>query len=155
MAAFLRVVRRWWRCDSGAEFVEAALAIPLLLLIVFGIMDFGLMFQQYEVITNAAREGARIAVLPNYVDQDVTDRVNQYIAASFLATGGSVTVAVSRPAVVLPSGKCMSAATVRLEYPHQFFFLGGIASYFGQTFGTKTLVASSTMRAETKAATCP
>src|SRR5947208_56427 len=93
MASLLKLIRRGGRCESGAEFVEAALAFPLLLLLVLGIMDFGLMFQQYEVITNAAREGARIAVLPNYTDADVTTRVNDYIAASFLSTGGSVTVA--------------------------------------------------------------
>jgi Flp pilus assembly protein TadG len=156
MAALIVNALRRWRCDSGAEFVEAALAFPLLLLIVLGIMDFGLMFQQYEVITNAAREGARIAVLPNYNDADVTARVNQYIDASFLSTGGSVTVApVARTNVVITAGKCMTAATVSLTYPHEFFFLGGIGNYFGATFGTKTLRASSTMRAEITAATCP
>ncbi len=38
----------------------------MLLLIGFGILDFGILFQRYEVITNAAREGARVAVLPGY-----------------------------------------------------------------------------------------
>ena len=53
-------------CDKGAELIEFALVFPLLLLVMFGIMDFGLLFQRYETVTNAAREGARIAVLPDY-----------------------------------------------------------------------------------------
>ena len=156
--AALRRLCRGWRADSGAEFVEFALAFPLLLLVVLGIFDFGLMFQQYEVITNAAREGARIAVLPAYqtaLAANVTARVNQYITASFLSTGGAVTTSVGTPQNVSIGGICMSTITVTVTYPHQFLFVAGIGSYFGQSFGTKTLNASSTMRAEAAAASCP
>ena len=62
-------VRRWfggWRSEEGAQLVEFALVLPLLLLVVLGIAEFGFMFQRYEVVTNAAREGARMAVLPGY-----------------------------------------------------------------------------------------
>ena len=52
--------------DEGNALVEFALTLPLLVLIVVGIFDFGFAFQQYEVVTNAAREGARMAVLPGY-----------------------------------------------------------------------------------------
>ena len=58
-------------CDKGAELIEFALVFPLLLLVMVGIMDFGLLFQRYETVTNAAREGARIAVLPGYAQADV------------------------------------------------------------------------------------
>ena len=54
--------------SSGARRggLEFALCLPtILLVIVMGIFDFGLMFQHYEVVTNAAREGAsRVGVLP-------------------------------------------------------------------------------------------
>jgi len=52
------VLRRLRRSDSGAEVIEFALTLPLLLLVVLGIIEFGFVFQQYEVVTNAAREGA-------------------------------------------------------------------------------------------------
>ena len=71
-------------CDKGAELIEFALVFPLLLLVMFGIMDFGLLFQRYETVTNAAREGARIAVLPGYAQPDVQARVTQYLAAAGL-----------------------------------------------------------------------
>ena len=46
--------------------IEFALIFPLLLLVILGIVDFGFLFQRYEVLTNATREGARMAVLPGY-----------------------------------------------------------------------------------------
>lgn len=60
MSSFTRRVRS----ERGAELIEFALVFPVLLLVVLGIVDFGFLFQRMEVVTNAAREGARIAVLP-------------------------------------------------------------------------------------------
>ena len=71
-------VMRWFkrgRSEDGAQLVEFALVLPLLLLVVLGIAEFGFIFQRYEVITNAAREGARLAVLPGYTTADVEARV--------------------------------------------------------------------------------
>jgi len=156
MAEFLKRSRKVWRSETGAEFIEFALALPVLLLVILGIMDFGMMFQQYEVITNAAREGARVAVLPNYNPAtDAPARVQQYINASFLSGGGTVTVLPPTTANVNIGGNCMTTVTVTVTYPHQYVYLAGIASYFKQTFGTKTLTASSTMRTEAIAPTCP
>lgn len=155
MAALARRLRARWRCECGAEFVEFALAFPLLLMVVMGILDFGLMFQQYEVITNAAREGARVAVLPNYTATDAQTRVQQYINASFLSQGGTVTTTVGAPQTVNIGSNCMTTITVFVSYPHQYLFLGGIMTYFGGTFTSKTLNAASTMRTEVIAGPCP
>jgi TadE-like protein len=59
-----RLVRKW-REDSGAELVEAALVLPMLLMLVLGIFWLGRAYNVYETITRAAREGARYAVLPS------------------------------------------------------------------------------------------
>lgn len=150
----LKQVRNRWRSESGAEFVEFALAFPLLMLVVMGIIDFGLLFQQYEVLTNAAREGARVAVLPSYTAADAQARVDQYIAQGMLATGGTVSTNVDPPVNVVIGGKCMSTVTVTVSYPHNYLFLSGIAAYFGSSFGTRTLNASSTMRTEVPATGC-
>jgi Flp pilus assembly protein TadG len=153
MAALRRLLRRA-RSESGAELIEFALVFPLLLLVVLGIADFGLMFQQYEVLTNAAREGARIAVLPTYSSADAITRVNQYVASGFLSTGGAVSTTVSAPAKVVIGANCMTVITVTVTYPHQYLFLGGIASYFNKSFGTKVLNAASTMRTEVAGGSC-
>ena len=50
-----------FRSERGAELIELAISLPLLLLVVFGIIDTAFLFRNYLVITNAAREGARIS----------------------------------------------------------------------------------------------
>jgi Flp pilus assembly protein TadG len=54
-----------WQEDSGAELVEAAFVLPLLLMLLMGIFWLGRAYDVYETITRAAREGARYAVLPS------------------------------------------------------------------------------------------
>jgi Flp pilus assembly protein TadG len=43
-----------------------ALVIPILLVLFVGVVDFGLILREYQVLQNAAREGARLSVLPEY-----------------------------------------------------------------------------------------
>ncbi|HHW23040.1 MAG TPA: pilus assembly protein [Clostridiaceae bacterium] len=50
-------------CNKGQSLVETAIMIPVILLIILGIIDFGLLFNNYILITNASREGARLAAL--------------------------------------------------------------------------------------------
>jgi hypothetical protein len=49
------------RDDRGANLVEMALVLPLLLMLFMGIVDFGRAYYSYVTLTNAAREGARFA----------------------------------------------------------------------------------------------
>ncbi len=122
--------------------------LPILLLVVAAIMDFGFLFQRYEVVTNAAREGARVAVLPGYGTAQVQARVQAYLTASGL-TG---TATIPPPVVgtqTLPGGLVVSTVTVNVQYPSQFAFIGPIAAMIGGTgWGTVTLQANSTMRVE-------
>ena len=64
MATVTRRAR--WHSERGAELIEMVVVLPLLLLVLFGIIDFGFMFQRYVVLTNAAMEGARVGILPGY-----------------------------------------------------------------------------------------
>jgi Flp pilus assembly protein TadG len=56
-------VARLRRAERGQAVVEFALIVPILLLIVMGILDFGRVFYTYEALANAAREGARFCAL--------------------------------------------------------------------------------------------
>lgn len=145
-----------WLSDRGAELVEFALTFPILLLVCMGIIDYGLLFQRYEVLTNAAREGARVAVLPNYNDADMKARVQQYLQGTSLSTGTTiqdlVTVTLT-PA--LPNGNCVVVKRVTVTFNHSYFFVGGILKYFGTNIGTKTLTATSSMRSEIASGACP
>lgn len=139
--------------ESGAELIEFALVFPLVLLVALGILDFGLLFQRYEVVTNAAREGARVAVLPGYLDADVQFRVSQYLLAGGL-TGPAVTT-VGAPEVLAVGGQCVTVRPVTVSYPHTYSFVAGIASYFGGDFALTNLRATVAMRNEFPASDCP
>jgi Flp pilus assembly protein TadG len=153
MAAIRRIGWRF-RCERGAELIEFALTLPILLLVVLGIIEFGFVFREYEVVTNAVREGARIAVLPAYSLTDAEERVDSYLEASGLDPLDATAREVSASNVDLSGGACVQTFTATLQYPHEIAFIGGIASYFGGTFGTLTLAATSTMRSESAGA-CP
>jgi hypothetical protein len=56
------------RGERGAEIIEMALVTPIFLIIIAAMFDFGFLFRNWEVATNAAREGARIGLLPAYCD---------------------------------------------------------------------------------------
>jgi hypothetical protein len=51
------------RGDEGASALEFAIVVPILLLLLFGMLEFGLIFQAQLAVTHAAREGARLAVV--------------------------------------------------------------------------------------------
>ena len=146
------------RSERGSQLIEFALVLPLLLLVVLGIMDFGLLFQRYEAVTNAAREGARIAVLQGYTAPDVEERVKQYLGDAGLSVTGPqtpITVVFGPQAMNLDGGTCMSVIGTTVFYPNQYLFLGGIMGYFGGgSFGSKMVSATARMRFEGAAVGC-
>ena len=115
--------------ERGAELVEFAFVLPTLLLLILGVVDFGLLFQRYEVVTNAAREGARVAILPGYNGADVQARVNQYLTSGGLT--GTATVSVAAPQAISVGSQCITVRPVTVSYQHQFLFLGPISSFAG------------------------
>ena len=143
--------RARWKGEEGSELIEYALVLPMLLLVVLGIVEFGFIFQRYEVLTNAAREGARVAVLPGYTTPDVQARVVSYATTAGLrnpaVTAANVTVTPTTIAMGAgnPSVQCRR---VVVNYTYSFQFLPGIGSMFGTTFTTVPLQAVSEMRIE-------
>ncbi|MBA7508123.1 hypothetical protein ES705_00043 [subsurface metagenome] len=67
------------KSEKGASAVEFALILPILIMLVFGIVQFGIAFNNYITITHAAREGARIAA----VDLNNPDLKNIIIERAF------------------------------------------------------------------------
>lgn len=146
-------VKRFLRrlgAEDAAQLVEFALVLPMLLLVVLGIGEFGFIFQRYEVVTNAAREGARMAVLPGYSTPDVTARVRVYV------TQGRVPTTLTNPDVqvtdvTIPVGGGLppiNAKRVAVTYTHTFTLLPKIATWFGATYTTVPLRAVAEMRKE-------
>lgn len=149
MAQVKRLLKRFCG-DDAAQLVEFALVLPMLLLLILGIAEFGFIFQRYEVVTNAAREGARMAVLPGYTNADVIARVRTYV------TQGRVTTTATNPNiaitnVTIPVGAglpAVNAKRVVVTYTHTYTFLPRIAGWFGATYTTIPLTAVAEMRKE-------
>jgi Flp pilus assembly protein TadG len=153
MAPLIRFCARWRgkRGARGAELVEFAFVLPLLLFVVLGIIDFGFLFHDYEVVTNAAREGSRLKSLADtYGDADVTARVQNYISFGGLDPNLVIVPPITAVSIPINAGGTVFASgnQVTVQYPHQLRFLGAISGFFNGSFGTVTLTASSTMRSE-------
>lgn len=84
-------IRRHIQNNRGQSMVEFALILPILLLLVLGIIEFGRVFNQTLIVTAAAREGARSAAVGN------SDTIARNTALSFIppANQDTATVAVS------------------------------------------------------------
>ena len=57
----------------GASAVELAFLLPILLMVLFGIFQFGIAYNNWIALTHAAREGARLAAVGAYDEQAVRD----------------------------------------------------------------------------------
>lgn len=150
--------------QRGQAVIELALTLPLLLVVIFGIIDFGFMFQRYESVTNAAREGARLGVLTSsagYTAAEAQTRALTYLQSSGLngtiracgtaiaknsmcaqMTTQTVTIAGSTPP------KTVDQVTMIVEYDHEYSFVGPIMNLFGSGMGSIRLRSASTMRKE-------
>jgi Flp pilus assembly protein TadG len=138
------------RSEGGAELIELALVLPILLLMFAGVVDFALMFQRYLVVSNAAREGARIAVLPGYNQTDVQNRVIDYVrngtGDNTLSPTCALTVVTIDPPGATPP---FPAAQVSVSMTHAYWLMGPVSGFFGGgSWSSITLTARATMRIE-------
>jgi Flp pilus assembly protein TadG len=143
------------RCRSarGAAIIETALTLPLLLLVAVGIFEFGRAYQTWEVMTNAAREGARVAILPNPPDGGADQRVRDYLAMGGLKSDPTVSVAIVPTTVSIGAAGAAAASQVAISYPFTFMVLQPVAQLVvsgAMTGGPITLTASAVMRNETQ-----
>jgi Flp pilus assembly protein TadG len=144
---------RTWLDQRGTALIEAAVTIPILLLIAIGIFEFGRAYQTWQILTNAAREGARIAVLPGSNDGAVQGRVTEYMQDGQLLDASDGMVSVNRAATLTVGGASVSASEVTVNYPYHFIVLQPVAELVspGATVGgALTMRASATMRNETQ-----
>ena len=139
------------RDQRGAALLEMAFTLPLLLLISVSIFEFGRAFEVWQVLTNAAREGARVAVLPGISDAMVTARVQQYANAGVLDAGVTPTVTIQRDSTISYGAGTASGSKVTVTYPFRFIVLQSVVRLVvnGSTVGAPfTMAASATMRNE-------
>ena len=111
--------------EAGAELVELAIVFPILFLLLLGIVDFAFLFQRWQVVTNATREGARLASVrtPDYTEQDIEDRVQSYLDANGLQATPTIDVDFATSETI--NAVTTSTVTVIVTYPSAFLFLPG------------------------------
>lgn len=148
----MKLIRERRNSDRrGAVIVEAAVVLPILLVLVLGIIEFGRGMMVVQLMTNGAREGARRGILDGSSNTIVKDHVKANLANSIGCNPNDVNVAVTLtpdPANTTTGNEVADAQTgdlvnieVSVEYNKVGYVMGGFLS-------GKTLKARNTMRHE-------
>jgi Flp pilus assembly protein TadG len=151
------------RDEKGGSLIEFAVIAPLLFVIVFGIIEFGLLFYDMAMITNASREGARSGIVFDpalrnsdgtvnltAVSEKVNDVVDNYCSAHLVSLGGGS----SSPSVINVQSVNIDGSPgiqVNVTYPYQFLVFRPLVDLMMRLFsGTGTAIPGSiTLPAET------
>ena len=125
--------------------VEMVIVLPLLLMTLFAIMEFGVLFGRWQTVTNAAREGARTAVVFR-IDCDVDAvRIEVKDVVKNYASGIGITLTDTDITVAGICGAKNTSSSVNVSVPYTFTILPGFAPSVNPTID---LVGNSVMRNE-------
>ena len=92
---------------SGTAAVETAIVFPILLLLTFGVIEYGWLFLKAHQITNAARQGARIAILPGASNEGVIAAIDSLMTAAEMGSSG-YTITFSDDVSSVPTGNMLT-----------------------------------------------
>jgi Flp pilus assembly protein TadG len=132
-------VKRRKNNQHGQAVVEFAVILPVLLLVLFSILQFGIVFNNYIQVTAAAREGARKAAVSRGLGASGAKS-----AAVTAAKGAAPGLDQSKLTVTFPNNPSFTAGTdvvVQVTYPYSINILGKVV-------GSGNLTSSTTMRVE-------
>jgi Flp pilus assembly protein TadG len=134
------------RDQKGAAAVEFAIILPVFVLLLFGMIEWGILLFNQQVITNASREGARAGIVvgsPRLTDNEIQAVVNAYLGNHLVTFG-----AASAPNIqITPPGDRNSLVygdDLRVTVTYNYGFL--VLSNFG--FSNRILTADSLMKME-------
>lgn len=135
--------------QRGQALIETALTLPIVLVVCVSIFEFGRALQVWQQLSTAAREGARVAVLPGATTDGVKDRVLQQMEAEGLPNRNANQITVVTDAAVTMSGNAVSASQITIAYPYSFMVLNPVMQLIASDVGTPiTMTASAQMRNE-------
>lgn len=139
------VARSFLRDEHGAAMVELAFALPILLLVVWGIVDFGRLLVTASGLTNAAREGARYgAVLQAPTTTTSTAAIDSVVRSRFAPLGGD-SLTNSEISVAFTAGSPTGVKVTINNYPWKTITpLGGMV----RAMASQSLTRSATFRWE-------
>ncbi len=123
--------------EGGTAALEFALILPLFLILIFGVVEFGLILYYKGLITHAGREGARwgaLYTIPRRTNGDVQTYVGNFLTSVNL-TGATITVSGA-------GGVQGTPLSVRVDYPYEYVVLSHLIGLFA---GPLTLSAETVM----------
>jgi Flp pilus assembly protein TadG len=133
--------------QRGQSLVEFAVALPVIVLLVLGLFDFGRAVIFYSELANASRTGARIAIVNQSDDSSCQGDAATFKCAAADVTAGMDIAAADIPDLVISGSDCAlpsnCTATVTVDY--SFEPITPVVSSF---FGPVTLSSSTTMPLE-------
>jgi Flp pilus assembly protein TadG len=138
--------------ESGVALVEFALVLPVLLLMLVGMVDFGKVYNYWIDETHLANEGARYAVVnknpsTSSPPESLQAYIKAQIASNELRTGGTSSVPTSAQVCVeFPNGTSNLGDPVKVTVSADYHFIPFVAGKTGVT--TKSVTGSSIMRLE-------
>jgi hypothetical protein len=141
------------RSDRGQAIIEFALVLPILIILILGIMDFGIVLYDKAVITNASREGARAGIrfLTNsgvYAPLDepaIQNVVHDYWQPRLIAFDGNTPTTTAPRTGTSPEYGGDGYVAVTVTYTHT---LMAIPSFLGMLDNKITMNAETIMRLE-------
>jgi Flp pilus assembly protein TadG len=137
--------------EKGVSAVEFALILPVLVLILFGIIEFGFILYDKQVITSASREVARAAIVRGANATDISSAHDKYINMPVSFSGSS---ALSAPTISIDCSSLGANAfgtnlTVTYSYEYKFLALSAVMGLIGGNLDSSyTLTGSTTMKCE-------
>jgi Flp pilus assembly protein TadG len=140
--------------QKGAAAVEFAVILPLLLVMVFGIIEFSVYFYDKAMITNASREGARAGIVfavPTRVSNTIiVNTVTAYCADNLISFDPGATLSINiDPLAVADRSTAGVPLTVTVNYPFRFLVFSNLLGVLGGNIAdVLTLEAVTIMRME-------
>jgi len=136
-----RNMRRACGARRGTAVVEFAIVAPLFFLLVFGMIEYGRMVMVQQILTNSAREGARVGVLDSGTQATVAAAVNRYLTSARIQN--ATTTVSPDPPNSAPAGGPVSV-TVSVPFDQVSWlpsplFLGGQTMSFTATMRRETM----------------
>lgn len=133
--------------EKGASVVEFALILPLLLVMLFGIIEFGLILYDQAMLTNASREGARAGIVsssPRLSEAEIRTIAHNYLDGHLITFGSSP--AQANVTALIPADTSFGEdLTVRVSYVYNFLLIPGFIPGIPSSI---TLAAESVMKYE-------
>ena len=125
------------RSEQGQTMVEFVLVLPVLMVVLFGIVQFGLAFNNYVALTDSVRAGARTAAVSAQTSDPVGITTTRVKTASGDLNSSKVNVTVSAPSGWVHGNDVVVTAT----YPYSI-------SLFGVVVANGNLSSKTTERIE-------